>query len=125
MTTKRPSAAESARDAENAREATTDYFQHELDQARAAVRVAMAAVETAEARRRQVEDGDRLSENEALIVFGTVQDQAVKVGSAAIDGKATREEYETATERAESVRRGLVADGYDIPDYSHRTGARR
>ncbi len=113
MTTKRPTAADPARDADAARAATDNYFASEAAAASAADRPGI------EQRRQAVAAGDRLTRSEARLVLLSATDEPVRIGRDLIHGSAESNHaaFREARDFVDAARRGLTADGYDVATF--------
>nr|WSX75949.1 hypothetical protein OH826_20105 [Streptomyces sp. NBC_00899] len=88
--------------------------------ARADLDVARRRVKAAEQRLADYRAGGRLTHNEALFTYGWSLATAEGLAEQLLHGEpeVTKEDLREAEEVAEAVRRGLVADGFDLPDTS-------
>ncbi|MFI0901827.1 hypothetical protein [Streptomyces sp. NPDC020983] len=123
MPTKQQQAEAKARaesDAATANSAVHLYFDHLAAEAQAALDKAAADLAAANERRREWTEGDRLSRDEAMLVYGHAITRTTELAQKLISGKpgVTHEEYDRAKADTEATFRGLVAEGYDIPDTS-------
>ncbi|MGW6025333.1 hypothetical protein [Streptomyces sp. NPDC055099] len=103
-----------AEDAAAAAAATMDYFAAEADRCRAEVEKAQQALAKAEQRRGEIVGGARMTAGESVAVHARVQAPAFELTRALLNGTTTqtREDYQAIRDHADSVRRGLVTDGY-------------
>ncbi len=97
-------------DAEITRDAVRLYFTETAETA------SRTFAEDASERLARLNSGGRLTMSEARGVYGSACAVAALIGRHRElgDPTATQERFDMAMDRAEAIRRGLLADGYDI-----------
>ena len=117
MTTPRLSAADTARDLTAASAATDAYFADRIERARRKAEEAAAELAAAEQRQQRVASGaERLTRLEALSVYDSAHNTALNMGRDLFEATAPgHAEWQAALEHSQSVLRGLVASGYQLP----------
>ncbi|QMU77232.1 hypothetical protein GXW83_17495 [Streptacidiphilus sp. PB12-B1b] len=99
-----------------ARAAIADFFDAEVDRREADLDRARTQVAEAQRRRQEVRDGDRLTDSEVMAVHQRVQDAGADIGRALEAGACafTPDDMEAVFAKAATVKRGLIADGYQF-----------
>jgi len=113
-TKKKTTATATTEDVAATKAAVVDYFNAEVERRRAELETATRNLADAEARRSEIAGGARMTLVEYVSVHNVIQNKALTLAKALIDGSAllTREDYDALRDQAEAVKRGLVADGY-------------